>query len=80
MHVNVMRSDPGGLHSEEKLIAKYENKPGVTIHEVYSERRPCTGCNQLFTGRVPKVTYRFSYDRSGKSALQSSLDRIKNSQ
>ncbi|TLP55079.1 MULTISPECIES: RHS repeat-associated core domain-containing protein [Pseudomonas] len=76
-HIEVMRNTPGGLHSEEKLLAKYANRSGVTINEIYSERRPCPGCNSLVNRHSPKNTFSFQYSTSGRSALQSALSNIK---
>lgn len=76
-HIEVMRNTPGGLHSEEKLLAKYANRSGVTIYEIYSERRPCPGCNSLVNRYSPKNTFSFQYSTSGRNALQSALSNIK---
>ncbi|MFG0461250.1 RHS repeat-associated core domain-containing protein [Pseudomonas sp. yb_1] len=76
-NIEVMRNTPGGLHSEEKLLAKYANRSEVTINEIYSERRPCPGCNSLVNRHSPKNTFTFQYSTSGRSALQSALSNIK---
>ncbi|WP_445673135.1 nucleic acid/nucleotide deaminase domain-containing protein [Pseudomonas inefficax] len=76
-HVEVMRNTPGGLHSEEKLLAKYANRSEITINELCSERRPCPGCNSLVNRYSPKNTFTFQYSASGRSALQSTLSNIK---
>nr|WP_265094041.1 nucleic acid/nucleotide deaminase domain-containing protein [Cronobacter dublinensis] len=75
-HIDVVRNDPGGLHSEEKLIAKYGNQSDVIINEIYSERKPCPSCNPLVKKYSQKTTYSFSYSVSGKCALQSALNKI----
>lgn len=76
-YIDVMRNDPGGLHSEEKLVAKYSGRDDIDVKEVYSERRPCEGCDNLLGKFPPKVTYGFSYSRQGKAALQNALNRFK---
>ncbi len=76
-YIDVVRNDPGFLHSEEKLIAKYANKPGITINEIFSERRPCTSCNPLVNKYSPKNTYSFNYSSSGRQDLQHSLNNVK---
>ena len=76
-HIEVMRNTPGGLHSEEKLLAKYANRSELNINEIYSERRPCPGCNSLVNRHSPKNIFSFQYSASGRSALQSALSNIK---
>lgn len=75
-YVEVMRNH-GPLHSEERLISKYANRKEVKIIEIYSERRPCTGCNSLVNRYSAKNTYSFQYSSSGRSLLQQALNSIK---
>ncbi|MTB79647.1 hypothetical protein GKR55_03695 [Providencia stuartii] len=76
-YIDVVRNDLGFLHSEEKLIAKYANKPGITINEIFSERHPCNSCNSLVNKYSPKNIYSFNYNSSGRKDLQHRLNNIK---
>ena len=72
--IDVMKNDPGLIHSEEKIIAKYANNPSINILEIYSERRPCKVCEPLVRKYSPHVTYSFSYTPAGKKALQNAIN------
>ncbi|WP_180384181.1 RHS repeat-associated core domain-containing protein, partial [Neisseria dumasiana] len=76
----VMRNIPGGLHSEERLVA-YAKEVGGEIEELYSERKPCNEhCGPLLktssVTRNTKVTYTYKGSVSKQKAeLQKFLDK-----
>ena len=76
--VIVHRNDPRGLHSEQKIVAQaHENNQQII--ELYSERRPCSGCQPLLDSVAPnaEITYSYPYSAQGKNQLQKFLDGFK---
>ena len=74
----VHKNDPSGLHSEQKIVAQADAH-NQQILELYSERRPCSGCQPLLNSVAPnaEITYTYPYSAQGKSQLQKFLDGFK---
>lgn len=66
------------MHSEQKIVAQaHENNQQII--ELYSERRPCSGCQPLLDSVAPnaEITYSYPYSAQGKNQLQKFLDGFK---
>ena len=73
--------DKISLHSEYHLIEQAE-RLGSRIVEIYSERSPCSNCNQYLRNLgQDKITYSVDYSNKAEARrnLQSMLDKLKKS-
>ncbi|EBS7633515.1 hypothetical protein CDR68_06710 [Salmonella enterica] len=76
-YIDVFKNEPGGLHSEQKIVAEYHGRNNIEVKEVYTERKPCKSYEELLRTFAPDVSFSFQNNNMGRSLLQAAIEKFK---